>query len=311
MSGTVVGLRADVDTLRGTRDGVPALMRVLAQHGVHGSFFFSVGPDNMGRHLWRLFRPSFLAKMLRTRAASLYGWDILLRGTLWPGPTIGHRVAGAIRACAEAGHEIGLHAWDHHHWQARVARMNAAQVKRTFDRGLALMERIGAPASCAAAPAWRCTDVVLRAREAFPQLRFGSDCRGDGVFLPLVEGRPVAAPQIPANLPTYDEAVGRNGLSPERWNDYLLERIRPGGYNVLTIHAEVEGIAALKMFDALLGQLSARGCEVGPLSRLLPDDLARLPVAAVRPGTVAGREGWLSVRADVDRRSGDGRDRVA
>jgi len=311
MRGTFVGLRADVDTLRGTRDGVPALMRVLARHGVHGSFFFSVGPDNMGRHLWRLFRPSFLAKVLRTRAASLYGWDILLRGTLWPGPKIGNHLAGAIRACAEAGHEIGLHAWDHHQWQARVARMEPAEVKQTTDLGLTLMEEIGAPASCAAAPAWRCTDAVLRAREAFPQLRYGSDCRGDGVFMPIVDGRPVAPPQIPANLPTYDEAVGRDGLSPERWNDYLLERIRPGGYNVLTIHAEVEGIAALEIFDRLLGQLAARGCEVGPLSRLLPDDLTRLPAAPISAGTVPGRDGWLSVRGDAGPRSADGRNAVA
>ena len=173
-----VGLRIDVDTLRGTRIGVPNLIELLARYHIRTGFFFSVGPDNMGRHLWRLLRPMFLVKMFRTRAVSLYGWDVLLRGTLWPGPVIGRQCPGPIRETAEAGHEVGLHAWDHHRWQTRLARLGQHDITEEIGKGYDLLtEILGRAPDCFAAPAWRVTLEALKALEQFP-FRFHSDCRG-------------------------------------------------------------------------------------------------------------------------------------
>ncbi len=293
-----VGLRVDVDTLRGTCIGVPNLIDLLARHRIRASFFFSVGPDNMGRHLWRLLRPKFLVKMLRTRAASLYGWDILLRGTLWPGPVIGKRCPNPIRKAAEAGHEIGLHAWDHHRWQMALEKMDKAAIIAEIRNGYELLTDIlgGAP-QCFAAPGWRVTPEALLALEQFP-FRFESDCRGRSPFYPLIDNQASGHVQIPTTLPTYDELVGRQ-CTPETYNDYVLNMIRPDRLNVLTIHAEVEGIACLELFRDFLLKAKQRDITFSALGDILGES-GKAEKSRIVSGTLAGRDGWLARQDGAD-----------
>ena len=290
---TRAGLRIDVDTLRGTRVGVPGLLAELKHYDIRASFFFSVGPDNMGRHLWRLLRPAFFLKMLRSRAANLYGWDILLKGTLWPGPLIGKKAGDMIRAAVDAGHEIGLHCWDHHLWQARLETMSRDEIIREMERGHSALENIiGRRVDCAAAPGWRLTNEALSARESF-SFRFLSDCRGRQIFYPLLAGKRLKTPQIPVTLPTYDELIGRPGISDHNYNQQLLDMFRPDELNVLTIHAEAEGIACRSMFADFLEKAKARGITFEPLGGFLDAAHTKISSAIVR-GTVAGREGWVA-----------------
>jgi undecaprenyl phosphate-alpha-L-ara4FN deformylase len=287
------GLRIDVDTFRGTRLGVPNICRLLAQHSIKASFFFSVGPDNMGRHLWRLLRPKFLWKMLRTRAASLYGWDIIFKGTFWPGPIIGRLLADVIRAAADAGHETGLHAWDHQCWQAHIDSMDCDEIRQSISKGVNLItEILGKPPSCSAVPGWKCNDSVLLEKEKFP-FTYNSDCRGENIFYPFVNGKKLSQPQIPVTLPTYDELAGRDGITNDNYNEYLLSLIVPGKLNVLTIHAEVEGIACRDLFAKFLEMAKAKGVSFVPLGSLLAGS-ASYGAAPVAAKTNPGREGWIA-----------------
>jgi undecaprenyl phosphate-alpha-L-ara4FN deformylase len=289
-----VGLRIDVDTLRGTRSGVPALLDILGKRDIRASIFFSVGPDNMGRHLWRLVRPTFALKMLRSKAASLYGWDILARGVLWPGPMIAEKCADVIRASAKAGHEVGLHAWDHHKWQMQINRMNEAELEAEIGKGLAALQGVlGTEVTCSAAPGWRCNVATLSCTEPY-RMRYHSDCRGTHVFRPTIAGNP-ATPQIPVTLPTYDEVIGRNGIKDENFNAFLLDRIAATEFPVLTIHAEVEGIAKQAMFERFLDDADARGMRFCALGDLLPP-VERIGAGSIGEGHVAGREGTVCMQ---------------
>jgi undecaprenyl phosphate-alpha-L-ara4FN deformylase len=290
------GLRIDVDTLRGARIGVPNLIALLSRRHIRATFFFSVGPDNMGRHLWRLLRPLFLVKMLRTRAASLYGWNILLQGTLWPGPVIGKHCPEPIRATAEAGHEVGLHAWDHHRWQTQITRLDrqaiTGEIKKGYDM---LTEILGRNPDCFAAPAWQVTPEALKALEQFP-FRFQSDCRGYSLFRPFVEDQRLSHVQMPTTLPTYDELIGLKCTSAS-YNQYLLDMIRPDRLNVLTIHAEVEGIGCLALFEDFLNKAGQRDVIFEPLGHLLSQN-PEIAESVIHQAAVAGRHGWLACQEE-------------
>lgn len=288
-----IALRVDVDTLRGTRCGVPTLLEIMARHNVKAAFFFSVGPDNMGRHLWRLLKPKFLLKMLRTPAAGLYGWDIIFMGTAWPGPKIGKRNKQVLRDCAAAGHEIGLHAWDHQSWQARIMKMRPSVIERHLQMAYdTICEITGAPPVCSAAPGWRCSEAALQVKDKFNFL-YNSDCRGEGVFMPVVDGCRLNTPQIALSMPTYDELLGRDGVTNSNYNERLLEFAGEDKLNLLTIHAEAEGGICAEMFDQFLTLCEERNIEIVLPSALLTENI---PDGAIEQGEIPGREGKLAIR---------------
>src|ERR1700729_859848 len=124
-----LALKIDCDTLRGTREGVPALVEVLQRAQADATFLFSLGPDHTGRALRRVFRRGmfdFARKVKRTSVLQHYGLRTLLYGTLLPGPDIGRRAGGFMRRARDAGYEVGIHCFDHTSWQDQLLQRDAA-----------------------------------------------------------------------------------------------------------------------------------------------------------------------------------------
>ena len=71
-----LALKIDVETLRGTREGVPRLVGLLNRHGAGATFLFCVGPDHHGAY-----------------------------GKLWPGPDLVRRIFPVVATIDATGYQ--------------------------------------------------------------------------------------------------------------------------------------------------------------------------------------------------------------
>jgi peptidoglycan/xylan/chitin deacetylase (PgdA/CDA1 family) len=322
LEGAHIGLKVDVDTLRGTLEGVPRLAALFKKHGVDATFYFSVGPDHTGRALRRVFRRGFAKKVARTSVLKHYGLKTLSYGVLLPGPDIGARGGGAMRRVHDAGFEVGLHTYDHVRWQDFVAHATSDWTRVEFERGLAAFERVFgfAPASHAAA-GWQINAHALEL-ERDHGLSYASDTRGGAAFLPALEGAPSTCPQLPTTLPTFDELLGQGGIDESNIAEAMFRLSADGAssgtvgapavgraaagraaaprLHVFTLHAELEGMLLLPAFEALLLKWRAAGATLSRMAQIHALATQRpLPTRAVVEGEIPGRCGLLAVQSPV------------
>jgi len=294
-----LALKVDVDTLRGTLEGVPRIAALLRRLNVGASFYFSVGPDHTGRALKRALRPGFLGKVRRTSVVAHYGWRTLLYGTLLPGPPIGARAGDAMRAVRDAGFEVGVHCYDHVRWQDGVAHANAAWTRREFMRALETFATVfGTATRSHAAAGWQLNPDTL-ALESEAGLDYASDTRGTHPFLPAMGGVWGACLQIPTTLPTLDELIGVDGMSAAEACQRLrsLARAATLPAQVFTLHAELEGGKLAPQFEELLRGWLADGFAIVPMCALANSlKGTALPRHHIDMGEIAGRSGRLAIQ---------------
>jgi undecaprenyl phosphate-alpha-L-ara4FN deformylase len=305
-------LKVDVDTYRGTREGVPKLSRLLQQHGASATFLFSLGPDHTGWALRRAFRPGLLKKVSRTSVVEHYGLKTLMYGVLLPGPDIGKQCAAELRAVRDAGFECGIHTWDHALWQDNVRHRDAAWtvklMQRAFERCIEIFDQ--APLTHGAA-GWQMNE------HAFAQLdvlgiAYASDGRAmlndngslndvtAGPHRLQVSGRTLNCIQLPTTLPTLDEMLGRvvdgEVITPSSIAAKILRATETPRDHVFTLHAELEGQKLAPIFEQLLVGWKAQGYKFGSMAdyyKKVKDE--HLPCRTVAWGELPGRSGKLIV----------------
>jgi peptidoglycan/xylan/chitin deacetylase (PgdA/CDA1 family) len=293
-----LALKIDVDTYRGTREGVPRLVETLQRHNAQATFFFSLGPDHTGRAIKRIFRPGFIGKVSRTSVVEHYGIKTLLYGTLIPGPDIGRNCADIMRSVRDAGFEVGIHCYDHIRWQDHVAGQDAAWTRRELQLAVdRFAEIFGEAPKAHAAAGWQMNRHALRLMQ---QLGFdySSDTRGTHPFMPTFNAEIIACPQLPTTLPTLDEIMNRDGITLENVAQHLLQLTAnpPATGHVYTLHAELEGSKWMPIFEQLLAGWKEQGYEMVSMRHYLEGLEGLIPRAELLMREVPGRIGTLAVQ---------------
>ena len=299
LDGASIGLKVDVDTLRGTREGVPRLAALFKKHGVAATFYFSVGPDHTGRAMRRVFRKGFARKVARTSVLKHYGLKTLMYGVLLPGPDIGRHAREAMRRVHDAGFEVGLHTYDHVRWQDHVAGADAPWTRIELERGVEAFERVfGFPPQSHAAAGWQINQHALELERELG-FKYASDTRGAEAFFPRLVAGPSPCPQIPTTLPTFDELLGREGTVESNIADALFRLSaarKDRAVQVFTLHAELEGGKLHDAFESLLVQWRDAGAQLACMADVHARVLkAALPTRAVIMGEIPGRSGTLAM----------------
>jgi undecaprenyl phosphate-alpha-L-ara4FN deformylase len=296
-----LALKVDVDTDRGTREGVPNLLADCEEFDLPACFLFSLGPDQTGRAITRVFRPGFFKKVSRTSVVKLYGVRTLLNGTVLPAPHIGRRNASTLRLVRDSGFEVGIHCYNHYRWQDYVQKMSLARIREEFMAARTEFLRVFATeAQTAGAAGWQSN---ARSRQVYDEanLLYASDTRGAFPFCPRIEGKVFQTLEIPSTLPTFDELLGRPEYPESRIVPHYLSLLREDRPNVFTIHAEIEGMGHRTLFRALLAACRERGVQfirLDELARELLADRASIPGCDQRLAEIDGRSGLVAVQAE-------------
>ena len=294
-----VALKIDVDTHQGLKEGVPRLARILEREGVSASFFIAMGPDNSGKAIARVFRNrGFVGKMFRTNAVGMYGLRTVLSCTVLPARPIALAFPSMVRDLKNRGFEVGVHGYDHVRWQDGIDRLGEDGIRAELEQAFEVYRAIfREPARSFAAPGWRENATSLKLLDGMG-LSYRSDTRGQAPFRCLIEGRVLAAPEIPTTLPTLDEVMGRAGLKDAASvHRYYLEQFKDDSLNVHTVHAEVEGMGQLDSFAELIRALKYRGATFVRLDAVAARlQSAELPICEVIRSEIPGRAGWVAAQ---------------
>jgi peptidoglycan/xylan/chitin deacetylase (PgdA/CDA1 family) len=210
-----------------------------------------------------------------------------------------------MRAIDQAGHETGIHTWDHVAWQDAVRHQDSqwtkAMMQKSWDRFIEIFGH--APVTYGAA-GWQMNEAAFEQLDQWG-IAYSSDGRAQSNLMPYRLALPSGKAkhvQYPTTLPTFDELIGIDGADEFGAVRKLLEITQSNPNDqVFTLHAELEGQKLLPAFEQLLAGWLNQGHELVTMGELHKswDATKQLDKIALLPltwGEIPNRSGELIIQ---------------
>jgi peptidoglycan/xylan/chitin deacetylase (PgdA/CDA1 family) len=274
----IVGLRIDVDTLRGFEKGVAPLIELLRHFNIKATFFIVTGYDNPLRAIPRIITERGFVRRLLTLQSS-FRYKSLSLMTRLP-------FRESIRMIQDNGHEIGLHGNHHFIWQQQMKNWSTDRIQMDMSRaGENFRLHMDFCPLSFAAPGWVTTSEFFLAEEAF-HFEYCSDTRGIAPFYPRIGKKVLRTLQIPVTLQTLDELItlGR---------PHQLSAIDVRDGDVYCAHAEFDGLKHLNTFKGFIERNLKKGFRFVPLKEI-KRIATKVPACPILQKVVSGRTQMVS-----------------
>jgi len=241
----IATLRIDVDTWIGLSRGVPKVLRLLRELGIHATFFITMGPDST---FMNIFRRGSVGYGLKINPFRKYGVNIFA-GLIWK-PMVGLGNERVLSLIVKEGHEIGCHGYNHLLWASKYEKLKATDLLKDLKLALDLMEdRTGLRPLGFAPPAFKFDAKAAWTVKRLGFLYISSSRRGS----PRVTGGII---QIPVNTLSIEEleVAGYN-------KDAILHyySVIEGEYIGIYVHACYEGRVKVNLLEKVIKLLTGRG----------------------------------------------------
>jgi undecaprenyl phosphate-alpha-L-ara4FN deformylase len=241
------GLRVDIDCVRDA-ESLPVLLDMLNRHGIKATFFVATGPDNIARNMWNYINP---LNLIRKKPFKRYGLT-MLNGLLFKRQIQESKNIGLV---LDAGHELGLHGYDHYNWMNHLDSKSMEEISALISRGCELFERaFGFYPKSFASPGFTVNSRFLSMLDDFG-FSYSSDFIGEKAFYPKIEieieGKVCRTLQIPVSMKSIGEQE-ESGLSDNQILEGVMDKLSRSSHFVFYCHPSYEPVFKPALLERVL-----------------------------------------------------------